>query len=50
VQTATPNLSGATITVPPAAWYVQAVTVVTGTCGQLTLGWTLGGHRRNRAG
>ena len=49
-QTATPNLSGATITVPQAPHSVQASIVITGVCGQLTAGWSLGGHRRNRAG
>lgn len=48
--TATPNLSGATISVPKAPAYVRAVTVITSTCGALTAGWTMGGHRRNRAG
>lgn len=35
---------------PIAPHSVQASIVITGTCGQLTAGWTLGGHRRNRAG
>lgn len=38
------------VTVPEAPHSVQATIVITGVCGALTAGWTLGGHRRNRAG
>ena len=37
-------------TVPTAPHSVQAIIVITGVCGALTAGWTLGGSRRNRAG
>lgn len=40
--------NGATVPEGPHSW--NAVITITGTCGQLTAGPALGGHRRNRAG
>ena len=54
-RVALPMAPSGTVTVngfviPEACDQAQAVIVVTGACGQLTAGWSLGGHRRNRAG